>query len=367
MQNIPYYDFSVFPLKSNIILKKIDLAINKGFKVIIINFGSFFPWTADKIIRSDFAYSDKLIDKIVNICRENSITLIPVLSILNNSDFILKDYKYKYLIDNGMKRPGLDVSSCGAGKLAEDLIDDIYSLMVFSEFLIVELPDLLPEDSIDNWSEFMNPFIKRISKNLSALGKTLILDCMQNSWDMKTALKSEGIRFISKNQYKKINIYHSNSYNLNIFRSKLAIDGTEYRILKFSGTDEFDGGLDIGNIIPRGNNDYIDVLIKTDLQYVDNFYSLLDDIWFLIRICWEELSLLYRNSDPVYRIKFCRSVQFLNKNYHNLKTSAHIVLDTLEGNYQSGALREWVNIKKDSVLSQLNKLENIAKPMGEGK
>ena len=133
MVNIPYYDFSTFPVNNDILLKIIDSAVNSGFKMIFINFGASFPWSSDNIISSEFAFSEKLIDKIVNICRQHDIILVPVLSIMIDSDFILRDRKYNYLINEDRKINGLDPSATGVGKFIEELIDDIYSILVHSE------------------------------------------------------------------------------------------------------------------------------------------------------------------------------------------------------------------------------------------
>ena len=366
MENIPYYDFSAFPLNSNKILENIDFAVTKGFKIIFINFGSFFPWSADIIVKSEFAYSDKLIDKIVNICRKNNIVLIPSLSILTNSDFILKDKKYKYLINNSINNNGLDISACGTSKLVEDIIDDIYSLMRFSEYLLIELPEPIPEESISDWSKSLNYFIKRISDNLINSDKKLILGCHQNCVYIKKNHISEGIKFILKSDYKKSSFYYSKSYNLDIIISQMVLNGSKYMISRLSGSEGFTCSLDIGEVPFYSDYKIEEDPIMSIIKNVDNFYLLLDGIWLWIRICWEELSLIYRNTDPVYRIKFSRSVNYLNQDCGNLQSASLEILDIFEKNYQPGVIKEWLNAKMDSVFSQLKNLEDIAKLMSDG-
>ena len=356
METIPYYDFSVFPLSSKISLEKINLAVNEKFKVIFIDFGGFFPWSIDNIIKSDFAYSDKLIDKIVNICRENDIILIPVLSILLNSDFVLNDYKYKYLTKGSIKQVGLDSNECGMAKLVEQMIDDIYSLFSFSDFFLIELPDHFPEDSFKDRDDFNIHFLKRISKYLSDSGKNLILGCRQNCKKMNFQYISAKIDFIMKYYIKIINISNNNSYHLDLILSEIELKDTKYQVSYLCGTDGFTGGLDVGNILSNYN--------EVDLANVKHFFTLLDDLWSHIRNSWEELSLVYSNEDTVYRIKFCRSVKYLNQINVKFLTICNIISDAFDSDYQPGVIKIWLNAKRNTVSSQLNKLNDIVHSMG---
>lgn len=366
INNIPYYNFSIFPTSSNNILKKINFAVTKGFKVIFINYGSFFPWSFDNITISKYAYTDKVIDKIVNICQENKIEIIPSLSILKNSDFVLKDKKYKYLMHSSIKNSRLDISACGTGKLVEELIDDMYSLMRYSDYLLIELPDPLPEENLEEWSKTMNSFLKRISMYLINAGKKLILGCSGNCAYIKNKLISDNIKFILKSHYEERNIFKSSSYCLDVFVSKITLNGLEYFLSRLSGTEGFNSSLDVGEIIFSDTNMLNQDHFKINLINVDIFFSLLDKFWMSIRTCWEELSLIYSNTDPVYRIKFSRSVNYLTISYGDLNKSSLKILDDFEKKYQPGIIREWLNAKTDSVYSQLKNLENISHIMNDG-
>lgn len=362
MKNIPYYDFSTFPVNSNSLLELINLAVNKGFNSIIIDFGEYFPWSLDYFKRSNFTYSEKLIEKIVNICKKNGISLIPVLSILTNSDFILEGNKYKYLRNDGIESKGINILSCGVNKLVEELYDDIFSLLIYSDNLLIELPDFSTKDIKTKLPGDIVTFIKRVADNLDDSGKQLILGWHENHTKEESIFVSENINFISKYNDKKINIFNSNSYNLDMHVAKVKLNNADFLISKLHGTDDFSGGCDVGYYIMNG-------LIYTkdrNLIEIKQFYSLLDTIWYQIRICWEDLSYIYRSADLNYRIRFCRSVLLLNKNYEKFKSSGFIILDNLEGYYQPGVLRIWMNSKMDSVLGQLKKLEDIATPMSEG-
>jgi len=358
MENIPYYDFSVFPLNGNKILEKIDKAVRNDIKIVLINFGKYFPWSIDNILRSEFSYSEKLIDKIVNICRGNDIILIPVLSVLINDDYIFNDYKYKYLTKDSIKKNILDISACGMGKLVEEMIDDLYSLFEFSNYILIELPDYLPEVDIKEWNETINHFLKRISNYLSDSGKNLILGCQKNCKNYNFNSLLQNVKYIVKKHIKIIHITHNDSYRLDIFLSEILIDGSRYQVSYLSSTDRFDAGLDAENILSDYN--------EADLVNVKEFYTLLDLLWKLIRTCWEELSLVYGRNETIYRIKFSRSVNLLNENYNNFTASCNSISDTFEADYQQGVIRLWLNAKKDSVLSQLNKLKDITRSIEEG-
>ena len=354
MEHISYYDLSLFPLNSKFVLEKIQLAVNNDVEVIFINFGSFFPWSIDNIDKSEFTYTDKLIDKIVSICQEHDIELIPTLSILTNSDFLLRNNKYKYLINNNFKHKGLDVSACGISKLVEEMIDDIFSLLRFSNYLLIELPETYSENSLSKKKKSIKISLKRIYDNLIEFDKKLILGFKQDYLDINKQLLSDDIKFLVKNHYKTTNIFKSNSYKLDIFISRILINGKEYKLSQLNGTDGFDSGIDPENV-------------TENLKYVEKFYHLLEENWLLIKICWEELSIIYRNTDPVYRITFCRSVNMLKNNYEKLQIMSIKNLETFEDLYQPGIIRNWINSKMDSVLNQLKNLENIAEFMSEGK
>lgn len=366
MENIPYFDFSVFPFKSEVVINKIKFAADKGFRVIFINFGSFFPWSIENIIRSKNAYTDKLIEKIVNICNENEIILIPALSILTNSDFILKDKKYKYLISNSLEHKGLDVSACGAGKLVENMIDDIYSLMSFSNYLLIELPDFNTNKISDKNNILTNHFIKRITDNLNNIDKKLILGCLNKCNNYHKQFISEDIKFIFKKNIKKYSINTNISYNLDIIKSKININGIEYILFHLNGTDGFAAGLDSATFINNYDKGTQKAIVNYKINETEKFYSLLDENWSLIRLCWDNLSYVYRNTDPVYRITFIRSVKILSNNFEKLKKSSIRTIDIFEEVYQPGIIREWVNLKLDSVLNQLKNLENLSLFMHEG-
>ncbi len=366
MENIPYYDFSKFPFNSNVVVEKIKLAAQKELKVIFINFGSFFPWSIENISRSKYAYTDKLIDKIVSICHEHDIILVPSLSILTNSDFILNDNKYQHLISTSKKQKGLDLSACGAGKLVEKMIDDLYSLMCFSNYLLIELPELNYNISSDTKINLINFFIKRIADNLNDNDKRLILGCSNNCENYEKQFLTENIQFIYKKQNNKYDIFNSKSYNLDLIESKSVLNGNIYNICLLNGTDGFDAGLDISELISYYDKDTGKTTAKINVIDVEIFFSLVEESWSLIRLCWEELSCVYRYTDPEYRVTFIRSVKKLNLGFDKLKKSSHTILDTFEKVYQPGIIREWVNSKIDSVLNQLNTLENLIFFMNEG-
>jgi len=361
MKNIPYYDFSSFPLESKKVLEIIDYIVESDFNVIIINFGEYFPWDLDNIIRSKFTYSEKLLEKIVNICKRNNIIFIPVLSVLDNSDFILQDSKYKHLIRDGNNNKGLNLSSCGAGKLVENLNDDLFSLFIYSNYVLIDIPNFSQKDKYISFKEYIIPFIKRISGNLSDSGKTLILAFKKNCQGIEKDLISEGLDFVPMNYDYTYNVHNSVSYNLDIVVSGANINDIEYKISYFNGTDSFYGRLDIGEVIYKNNK-----INNLKVSNLDEIYSILDNIWSLFRLSWEDLSRIYRNTDPQYRIRFCRNVLSLSRSYQDFKTACLNLLDSLEEYYQPGFLKEWLDGKSDSVLSQLNKLEDIAKPMSEG-
>ena len=57
-----------------------------------------------------------------------------------------------YVLKNdGYENTGLNITECGINKLLEKLIDDIYSLLIYSDFLFIDLPPYL----LNSVSEFI--------------------------------------------------------------------------------------------------------------------------------------------------------------------------------------------------------------------
>ncbi len=365
MENIPYYDFADFPVSDNVLLKLINSAVNNGFKMILINFGGSFPWSLDSIILSEFSYSEKLIEKIVNICRENNIILVPVLSIMINSDFIIKTKGYNYLVNEDRKINGLDPSATGAGKFIEELIDDIFSILVYSEYLLIELPyEKLEEGKTSNDFTIL---INRLSKYLGINNKKLII-AYNPPFDRKDAnevMKETPVIYTKPEE--KIQIYNGNSYQLSLSTERVVIKDFDYRLFYLGGTEGFNAFLDAGFFVYNSNMDILKEISKNPgLEIVDNFFNKLEVVWVLIRKSHENLSLIYRNTDTIHRAVFLRSICNLSETYSALTESSIRIIDSFEEDYQPGTLRQWVDSKMDSVDIQLSRLKLVARQMRGG-
>ncbi len=365
MESIPYYDFSYFPVNDDILLKLIDSAVNSGFKMIFINFGDSFPWSLDNVITSEFAYSEKLIDKIVNICRQYDIILVPVLSIMIDSDFILRDRRYNYLINEDRKINGLDPSATGVGNFIEELIDDIYSILVDSEYLLIELPPAELAES--NKGNDITVLIKRLSDTLRTNRKNLIIGCNSfcDSFGINEIL--DGLPITYKIHEEKIQIFNGHSYQLYLETETLVIKDIDYRLFHLSGNDGFIVSFDSGYFASNYNMLVADGIIKiTELEKIDSFFYNLDNVWVWIRKSREDLSLIYRNTDQINRTRFLRAISKLSEIYTALTENSVIIVESLKKEYQPGVLKQWMDSKMDSVYIQLSELEFIAKQIGEG-
>ena len=363
MENIPYFDFSSFPLNSENILNQIELSAGKEFNSIFINFGEFFPWSEDTVSNSKFAYSDKLIDKIDNICSANNVNLIPVISVLINCDFILKNKKYKYLLNEGLLHNGLDISSCGAVKLLEQLIDDIFSLTLSSNYLLLEFPVITNKESKGNIVELINPLINRLTEHLLTMNKSLIIGWNKNKQTNELKYYFKKNKVILMNYFKTYPVRKGKYYNIDINDFSVKIKGIEYTVSKFSGTDCFIGNLNIGNfILSEFNKDEYTKI----LDILDSFYLILNSIWDYIRISWENLSFFYNNIETVPRLKFIRSVHLLKQKYVNFEDERISAFNIFENYFQPDFFKNWMDGKSNSIINQINILESIARQMSDG-
>ncbi len=364
IKNIPYYDFSTFPVNDNIVLKMIDSAVNSGFKMIFINFGSSFPWSLDNICLSKYSYSEKLIEKIVYICRQYEIILVPVLSIMIDSDFILRAKHYNYLINDDRKINGLDPSAVGTGKFIEELIDDIFSILVNSDYLLIELPHA-PLSTGDMYNDIA-VIITRLSKALEINHKKLIVGSDQPYDSIELSEIYNGIPVIYKLSEELIEIYNGNSYHLNLRTERVVIKKIEYRLFQLDGTEGFIADFDSGYLAANYHVKSADLISQNiELKIIDKYFYDLDKAWLWIRTSREDLSLLYRNTDLLYRTRFLRSFSQLRETYSVLTETSAIITKSLEKVYQPGVLKQWVDSKMDSVDIQFSELELITKQTGE--
>ncbi|MCD6578854.1 hypothetical protein J7L48_05215, partial [bacterium] len=343
---ILFLDYSVFPVSNDIILENIDLAISNGCKIIFIDFGQFFPWSIDNIIKSDFSYSEKLVDRINSVCKQNEIILVPVLSVLIDSDYILNDNKYSLLKEDGYKNQGLNISSCGASKLIEELIEDLFSLFTKSEYLFFEIPAITYKD--EEWVGNIDPFIKRLTLFMRNQNKKLIFG---DNMNLKRIYPESDINRIVEYYNKssgKIEVYKGKSLSIFYQIYKIRIKNMEYSMYKLKkccilpSVFAFMMFTVDGNI--STNNKY-----KIDFEIVDDFLSSLEKTWSIIRKSSEFISILDRTPNNKYRIQFYRIVEEFKQEFVLLKKHSNLIKNVLEEKFQTGFFTLWVNSKIDPV------------------
>lgn len=362
-EKILFLDYSVFPVSNDIILETINLAISNGIKIICLDFGQYFPWSTDIIIRSDFSYSDKLVDRIISMCNHYKIVLIPVLSVLTNSDYILNDNKYTSLKEDGYKNQGLNISSCGINKLIEELIEDIFSLFTKSEYLFLELPVITSKnkDSFKN----IDSFVERLINFMKHQNKKIIYGDNMNLINIIPKLDTNLIVEYYNNPEEKIDIFNGKYLSLFFKIYKITIENTEYSLYKINRSCIFSAVIDSMlfylNKSKSSSNKY-----STNLKMADNFLTSLEKVWSIIRECREIISFMDRSPNIKYRIQFYRIIEDLKNEFILLKKYSKLVNNVLVKKYQSGFLKLWVNSRIDPIYLQFINLTLKARHMKEG-
>jgi len=356
---ILFLDYSVFPVSNDIILGNIDLAISSGCKMIFLDLGQYFPWSSDNIIKSDFSYSDKLVDRIIRVCNQHEILLVPVLSVLFDSDYILNDNKYSSLKEDGYKNQGLNISSCGINKLIEELVEDIFSLFTKSEYLFFELPSIISKD--EEWMKNIDPFMGRLTLFMRHQNKKLIFgDNMNLETIYPESVGSCVVEYYNK-PLEKIEVFKGKTLSIVLKAYKTKIKHREYSLYKLDKYCIFDSvffSIDSGIITNKAYRAYFELL--------DDFLSSLEKVWSIIRKGSEFLGILDRSPNVKYRIQFYRSIEELKQEFVLLKKHSKRIKNVMEGRYQSGFFKLWVNSKVDPVYLQFINLNLKARHIREG-
>ena len=360
---IIFLDYSVFPVKNDIILENIDLAISNGCKIIFLDFGQYFPWSIDNIIKSDFSYSEKLVDRINIVCKQNEIILVPVLSVLVDSDYILNDNKYSLLKEDGYKNQGLNISSCGVSKLIEELIEDLFSLFTKSEYLSFELPATTYKD--EEWVGNIDPFIDRLTLFMRNQNKKLIFG---DNMNMKSINPDSDINRVVEYYKKpsgKIEVYKGNSLSVFFQIYKIKIKNIEYSLYKLEKSSILPSVFNFimfsldGNI--STNSRY-----RIDFEILDNFLNSLEKNWSIIRKSSEFISILDRTSNIKYRIQFYRIIEELKQEFVLLKKQSKLLKNVMEEKFQIDFFTLWLKSRIDPVYLHLINLNLKARRIREG-
>ncbi|MCF6334202.1 MAG: hypothetical protein L3J12_00475 [Spirochaetales bacterium] len=349
VENIPYYNFSEFPVNNDRLLEIVNSSAKRNFKGIIINFGNTFPWSFNGSLIQDFSYSEKIIDKIVTICRHHEINIFPVLSILKDSDSIISSKRYQYLTTDLNGRNVLNPSAAGAAKFIEELMEDLFSLFIYSDHILFELPDY--EDAFVPGND-LSLLIERIELFAAAESKHLIFS------ESAVCLRKGNI-YKSQENFRPL--YRGKSFNVDVKDEVIKVRNNSYRAISLKSIHNFTGFLDPGNFADDYIISRLESKIETrDLDIIDDFFSNLDNVWFLIRECREILTLIYSVSNYITRIKFIKSVNKLLGEYSDMVKKSKLLINKYKKEYQQGVIEEWISSRVNSVTIQTNDLEIIA-------
>ncbi len=350
IENIPYYNFSLFPVSNDLLLEIINSAVKKKIKKIIINFGNTFPWSYTGSEVPEFVFSEKVIDKIVTICRHHEIILIPVLSVLKESDYIICNKNFQYLTTVRNGRSILDPSAAGAAKFIEELMEDIFSLFIYSDYLLLELPGA--DSDIPDLKNDLSVLLDRLVKNSEIESRHLLFT------ERDSCYKEEKINNFSGSTAA---LFKGCSYSLFLCSEQLTIEKTACRVFSLRSFPHFPALSDPADYLEIINgSDSLLAETQSDLNLLDSFFTHLDKIWLLIREGKEYLSLLYSGANYVNRIKFVRSVNLLLREYSEMLKKSRTITEKYKKKYQPGVIERWFTGRINPVSLQINDLETIS-------
>ena len=180
-----YVHGSRFPPSPDQLFEMTRGCVDARIDTIFMSFCEIFPWTVDPILQLPHALPEQAIDEFQRDCTKKGITLVPILPGPAMFSFLTDCSQFAHfrsdvgpIGESGV--PVFDVDTVGAGKMLEDLIDDLLSLLPNTDALLVDLDSCKPDseggsDGAERVRRLQERFVRRISAYLSSIDIGVII------------------------------------------------------------------------------------------------------------------------------------------------------------------------------------------------
>jgi len=302
-----YVDCSIHPLNNNTLFDLLDVMHSGGVHYCFINLGEHFPWSDDFHFKTPGFYSEEMVSRLAEMACSMDIELIPVLPILEENDFIIKDKSYRGFAPGFPDTLKLDYEAAGLNQLYEDMVEDIFSVFGTSKSICLKFP------KIDR--EVIIPFIHKLLDAVSLENKKVVLQ----------GISSEEMQKIGSCLFLE-DIYREN-------------EDTCLREKKYSLTlsdDHKIGIIEVYSVFELLSKvHYLAIMYryffpihkiteieKYDCTILKNFNKLREECWREYRKVSENLAMVFLNNNSSILIALLKNIQKLEWNYSRLTLAA---------------------------------------------
>ncbi len=162
-----YLDVSPSPFRGSCLFKLLAVMQNAGSRYFFIDFGEYFPWSEDFHFGDRKVYPEIMMQKLNEKACQSGVEIIPVLSVFDKNDFIIREKHYRHFAPGFPDNPQIVHTAVGLTALYGEMIDDLFALLPDSKAVCLKVP---PARFSSNSEQ-----IRELSRIVSEKGKEMIV------------------------------------------------------------------------------------------------------------------------------------------------------------------------------------------------
>ncbi len=304
-----YLDVSSFPVKGDCFFLLLPMLQREGCRYLFINFGKYFPWAEDFHFGS-MGYPEVMVQKLDEKSLETGITIVPVLSIFGENDFIITEKHYRHFAPGFPDNPEILPASVGLISLYGDMIEDIFSLLTHSPAVCMRIPASVSFHDCGT--------VRELVRIVSGRGKEPIFQNVPEHLCKDAALSTLSIE---DSHHSGNQCWGKRRYSLRpaVSESADGADITEvvplYGIFSCTGLSDTIVQILSGSGMPLPDGTESCTLLK-------DFHALITECWAAYRTVSEQLSLLFLKKDHSAVVTIFAEMKNFNRLYGMLREKA---------------------------------------------
>lgn len=337
-----YFDCSKHPLNNSTLFALLDVMHSGGVRYCFINFGEHFPWADNFHFRTPGFYSEEMVSRLSEKAHSMNIELVPVLPVLEENDFIIKDKSYRGFAPGFPDTLRLDYEAAGLNQLYEDMIEDIFSVFGSSVSICLKFPKIDKEVIIN--------LVHKLLYAVSLKDKKVIFQGISPKEIRKTdsCLFLEDTCLASKDKCLR-----ENQYSLTLSDNRKI------------------GIIEVNSVFELLSKDHYSAIISSyfftaqkvtrvedyDCTVMKNFNKLKEECWREYSKVSENLAMVFLNNNSSVLITLLKNIKKAELNYSRLILAASDCIAFFTETYVDEYIHEYFQAKTEP----LEELLEIAK------